>query len=89
MLKTSSKALPLLCFCLSKERGPLSLLLLLLNVNQLYVCSPSCVHVNTMFFPELLAMPLGKPAPQNKRKKLAKIITDLSHITQDGKAGME
>ena len=42
-----------------------------------------------MFFPELLAMPLGKPAPQNKRKKLAKIITDLSHITQDGKAGME
>ncbi|KAJ4948317.1 hypothetical protein JOQ06_019853 [Pogonophryne albipinna] len=28
-------------------------------------------------------MPLGKPAPQNKRKNLAKIITDLTHITQD------
>ncbi|XP_047460079.1 myozenin-1a [Mugil cephalus] len=28
-------------------------------------------------------MPLGKPAPLNKRKKLSKIITDLSHITQD------
>lgn len=29
------------------------------------------------------AMPLGKPAPLNKRKKPSKIITDLSHITQD------
>uniref|UniRef100_A0A4W6G688 Myozenin 1 n=1 Tax=Lates calcarifer TaxID=8187 RepID=A0A4W6G688_LATCA len=28
-------------------------------------------------------MPLKAPAPQNKRKKLSKIITDLSHITQD------
>ncbi|XP_041645787.1 myozenin-1a [Cheilinus undulatus] len=28
-------------------------------------------------------MPLGKPAPLNKRKKLSKIITDLSHVTQD------
>ncbi|KAK5908707.1 hypothetical protein CgunFtcFv8_016740 [Champsocephalus gunnari] len=28
-------------------------------------------------------MPLGKPAPPNKRKNLAKIITDLTHITQD------
>ncbi|XP_057198261.1 myozenin-1a isoform X2 [Triplophysa rosa] len=29
-------------------------------------------------------MPLsGTPAPPNKRKKLSKIITDLSHITQD------
>lgn len=27
----------------------------------------------------------NKPAPPNKRKKLSKIITDLSHITQDGK----
>jgi len=27
---------------------------------------------------------LGTPAPPNKRKKLSKIITDLSHITQDG-----
>ncbi|XP_020508776.1 myozenin-1a isoform X1 [Labrus bergylta] len=27
--------------------------------------------------------PLGKPAPLNKRKKLSKIVTDLSHITQD------
>lgn len=28
-------------------------------------------------------MSLGKPAPLNKRKKLSKIITDLSHIAQD------
>ncbi|KAJ3610919.1 hypothetical protein NHX12_023009 [Muraenolepis orangiensis] len=28
-------------------------------------------------------MPLGTPAPPNKRKKLSKIITDLSHILQD------
>ncbi|KAE8280838.1 Myozenin-1 Calcineurin-interacting protein 2 Calsarcin-2 [Larimichthys crocea] len=28
-------------------------------------------------------MPLGTPAPLNKRKKLSKIITDLSHIAQD------
>ncbi|XP_069395006.1 myozenin-1a [Paralichthys olivaceus] len=28
-------------------------------------------------------MPLGTPAPLNKRQKLSKIITDLSHITQD------
>ncbi|XP_035462546.1 myozenin-1a isoform X1 [Scophthalmus maximus] len=28
-------------------------------------------------------MPLGTPAPLNKRKKPSKIITDLSHITQD------
>ncbi|XP_029306108.1 synaptopodin 2-like protein [Cottoperca gobio] len=28
-------------------------------------------------------MPLGKPAMLNKRKKLTKIITDLSHIPQD------
>ncbi|XP_071336206.1 myozenin-1a [Trachinotus anak] len=28
-------------------------------------------------------MPLGTPAPVNKRKKLSKIITDLSHIAQD------
>ncbi|KAM3606760.1 uncharacterized protein V6R79_022775 [Siganus canaliculatus] len=28
-------------------------------------------------------MPLGTPAPQNKRKKISKIITDLSHISQD------
>uniref|UniRef100_A0A9J7ZJE4 Myozenin 1a n=1 Tax=Cyprinus carpio carpio TaxID=630221 RepID=A0A9J7ZJE4_CYPCA len=29
-------------------------------------------------------MPLsGTPAPPNKRKKLSKIITDLSHVTQD------
>ncbi|CAB1447206.1 unnamed protein product [Pleuronectes platessa] len=28
-------------------------------------------------------MPLGTPAPLFKRKKLSKIITDLSHITQD------
>ncbi|XP_056292320.1 myozenin-1a [Pseudoliparis swirei] len=28
-------------------------------------------------------MPLGTPAQLNKRKKLSKIITDLSHITQD------
>lgn len=34
-------------------------------------------------------MPLKAPAPQNKRKKLSKIITDLSHITQDGKADMK
>ncbi|XP_034407952.1 myozenin-1a [Cyclopterus lumpus] len=28
-------------------------------------------------------MSLGKPAPLNKRKKLSRIITDLSHIPQD------
>ncbi|MEQ2276538.1 hypothetical protein XENORESO_010408, partial [Xenotaenia resolanae] len=28
-------------------------------------------------------MPLGTPAPLNKRKKPSKIITDLSHISQD------
>ncbi|KAM6923056.1 myozenin-1a isoform 2-T2 [Lycodopsis pacificus] len=28
-------------------------------------------------------MSLGKPAPLNKRKKLSKVITDLSHIAQD------
>ncbi|XP_062331462.1 myozenin-1b [Osmerus eperlanus] len=28
-------------------------------------------------------MPLSAPAPPNKRKKVNKIITDLSHITQD------
>ncbi|XP_039995818.1 myozenin-1a [Xiphias gladius] len=28
-------------------------------------------------------MPLGTPAPLNKRKKPSKIITDLSHFTQD------
>ncbi|KAM9727978.1 myozenin-1a [Menidia menidia] len=28
-------------------------------------------------------MPLGTPAPINKRKKLSKIITDLSHISQN------
>uniref|UniRef100_A0A667YVN1 Myozenin 1 n=1 Tax=Myripristis murdjan TaxID=586833 RepID=A0A667YVN1_9TELE len=28
-------------------------------------------------------MPLGTPAPPNKRKKPSRIITDLSHITQD------
>lgn len=31
-------------------------------------------------------MPLGTPAPLTKRKKPSKIITDLSHIPQDGKA---
>nr|XP_046209723.1 myozenin-1-like isoform X2 [Oncorhynchus gorbuscha] len=28
-------------------------------------------------------MPHGRPAPPNKRKKPSKIITDLSHVTQD------
>lgn len=28
-------------------------------------------------------MPLGTPAPLNKRKKISKIITDLSHVAQD------
>ncbi|MED6245468.1 hypothetical protein ATANTOWER_003635 [Ataeniobius toweri] len=35
------------------------------------------------------AMPLGTPAPLNKRKKPSKIITDLSHISQDGKADVK
>lgn len=54
-----------------------------------YVCNPNIITTNIMFFPEPPDMPLGTPAPLNKRKKLAKIITDLSHITQDGKAGMK
>lgn len=40
---------------------------------------------NTVLFVEPPAMPLRTPAPLNKRKKLTKIITDLSHVTQDGK----
>lgn len=32
-----------------------------------------------------LAMPLPNPATSNKRKKASKIITDLSHISQNGK----
>lgn len=31
------------------------------------------------------AMPLGTPAPLYKRKKISKIVTDLSHVAQDGK----
>lgn len=38
-----------------------------------------------MFLPETAEMPVGTPAPLNKRKKAPKIITDLAHITQDGK----
>lgn len=30
-------------------------------------------------------MPLSNSAPSNKRKKASKIITDLSHVTQNGK----
>lgn len=46
------------------------------------------VHIlphNTIFFAENPAMPLGTPAPLHKRKQISKIITDLSHVTQDGK----
>lgn len=50
---------------------------------------PNIVTANNMFFPEPPVMPVGTPASLNKRKKLSKIITDLSHITQDGKAGMK
>lgn len=42
-----------------------------------------------MFFTDHLVMPLGTPAPVNKRKKPSKIITDLSHISQNGKANMK
>lgn len=38
-----------------------------------------------MFLAETPEMPVGTPAPLNKRKKAPKIITDLAHITQDGK----
>ena len=55
---------------------------------QTYICNHNIVTADTVFFPEPPVMPLGKPAPLNKRKKLSKIITDLSHINQDGKAGM-
>lgn len=50
---------------------------------------PDVVIINTVLSPEPAVMPLGTPAQLNKRKKLSKIITDLSHITQDGKAGMK
>lgn len=74
--------------------GSLSLLLSLLNMFCirfffLYVCNPNIVTANILLSPEPPVMPLGKPAPLNKRKKLTKIITDLSHIAQDGKAGMK
>lgn len=38
-----------------------------------------------MFLAEAPEMPVGTPAPLTKRKKAPKIITDLAHITQDGK----
>lgn len=43
----------------------------------------------SIFYPDSPVMPLGTPAPLTKRKRLSKIITDLSHITQDGKADMK
>lgn len=42
-------------------------------------------YYNAMFLAEAPEMPVGTPAPLNKRKKAPKIITDLAHITQDGK----
>lgn len=40
---------------------------------------------DTVFCFEPPAMPQKTPPPVNKRKKIAKIITNLSHVTQDGK----
>lgn len=38
-----------------------------------------------MFWAQTPEMPVGTPAPLNKRKKAPKIITDLAHVPQDGK----
>lgn len=47
------------------------------------------ITANGIFFPNPPVMPVGTPVPVNKRKKPSKIITDLSHVTQDGKADMK
>ena len=85
--------LTLLCFCFLRKKRFTFITSITEYVGRvhvqlfsLYVCT---VAADTVLFPEPPVMPMEKPAPLNKRKKLSKIITDLSHITQDGKAGMK
>lgn len=48
-------------------------------------CADVFLCESVVFWAETPEMPVGTPAPIHKRKKAPKIITDLAHITQDGK----